>query len=158
MFHFIRNDGKVVMNYRNINNQPAEVISSRVLSFKTAHQLTTMKIANFILLLSLGLLAAPVFAQGANVPDKGNPNGMSDQDYLLQREKILKRMKAANQKQSQQTPEQEGNVNGEPAHESTYGQGYGSRKDAKDAAENKPTIDVIKPERPERPHIERPGR
>ena len=117
-----------------------------------------MKIANFILLLSLGLLATPVFAQGANIPDKGNPNGISDQDYLLQRENILNRMKAANQKQSQQTHEQEGNANGEPAHESTYGQGYGSRKDAKDVAEDKPTIDVIKPERPERPHIERPGR
>lgn len=118
-----------------------------------------MKRANYILLLSLGLSAAPVLAQDSNVPGKGNPNGVGDQDYLIQRERILKRMKATSPQQSQQTPEQQGNVKGQPAHDSTYGQGYGSRKDAKNAAESRPTIEVSRPERPERPpHFEHPGR
>ena len=122
-----------------------------------------MKMASFILTLLLGLLSAPVLAQEPNVPGKGNPNGMSDQDYLIQRERILKRMKAASPQQSQQKAAREG----EPARDSTYGQGYGSRKDVKDSAESRPTIDGGRPERverierverPEHPHIEHPGR
>ena len=121
-----------------------------------------MKMANIILPLSLCLLAPPVLGQESNVPSKGNPNGMSDQDYLIQRERILKRMKATSPKQSQQKPGQEGNVERKSTHDSTYGQGYDSRKKAKDAAESKPTIEGNRPERPERPerppHIDRPGR
>lgn len=113
-----------------------------------------MKMSNFLLLLLPCLLAAPVLAQESNVPGKGNPNGMSDQDYRIQRERILKRMKATSPQQSQQTPEQEGSAKGEHSHDSTYGQGYGSRKDA---AESRPSIERSRPERPERPHIERPG-
>ena len=114
--------------------------------------------ANFILPLSLALLAMPVLAQESNVPHKGNPDGMSDQDYLIQRERILNRMKAAGPQQSQQTLGQEGNVKEEPAHDSTYGQGYRSRKTDKDAAESKQTIEGSRPERPDIPHIEHPGR
>lgn len=112
-----------------------------------------MNIANFILLLLLSLLAAPVLAQESNVHDKEKRSGMSYQDYINQREKLLKRM---NSQQAQQAPEQERNANGESAHDSKYGQGYESRKGAKHAAENKP--DVGKGSRPERPHFERPGR
>ncbi len=114
-----------------------------------------MKIAKIILPLSLGLMAAPALAQQPNVPGKGNPNGMSDQDYLIQREKILMRMKGASPPQGRQTPEQAGSA-GKPARDSAYGQGYGSR----DAAGSKPGIGgrPERPERPERPHIERPGR
>ncbi len=114
--------------------------------------------ANFILPLSLALMAMPVLAQESNVPGKGNPDGMSDQDYLIQRERILQRMKAAAPQQGQQTPGQEGNAREEPAHDSTYGQGYRSRKADKDAAESKQAIEGSRPERPERPHIEHPGR
>jgi hypothetical protein len=117
-----------------------------------------MKRANYILLLSLGLSAAPVLAQDSSVPGKGNPNGLGDQDYLIQRERILKRMKATSPQQSQQTPEQEGNLKRKPAHDSTYGQGYGSRGETKDAVESKPTIEMSRPERPERPHFEHPMR
>ncbi len=117
-----------------------------------------MKFANFIPALMLGLLAAPALAQEPNGSGKGNPNGMSYQDYLIQREKILNRMRATSPPQGQQAPEHEGGrAKGEAAHASTYGQGYGSRKDAKDAAPGKPGIES-RPERPERPHIERPGR
>ena len=116
-----------------------------------------MKMVNFILPLSLSLLAAPVPAQESN--GKENPKGMSDQDYLIQRERILKRMKATSTPQSQQTPKQKGNVKREPAQDSTYGQGYGSRKNAKDADNSKANIEGSRPERPERPpHIDRPGR
>ncbi len=125
-----------------------------------------MKIAKSILPLSLGLMVASVLAQESNVPGKGNPGGMSEQDYLIQREKILMRMKAASPQQQDQRSDQEGNARRAPAptHGSTYGQGYGSRKEAGDAADKKPPIGAAKPERParperaERPHIERPGR
>ncbi len=112
-----------------------------------------MNIVNFILLLSLSLLAAPVLAQESNVHDKEKRSGMSYQDYINQREKLLKRM---NPQQGQQTPEQERNAKGEPVHDSKYGQGYESRKGAKDATANKPGVD--KGNRPDRPHFERPGR
>jgi hypothetical protein len=122
-----------------------------------------MKIVNFILLLTLGLLAAPVLAQEFTVPGKGSSNGVGDQDYLIQREKILKRMKAANPQPNQQTPEQAGNARSESTHDSGYGQGYGSREDARNAAPSRPSIEGGRPERPgierpERSHIERPGR
>ncbi|OIR03329.1 hypothetical protein GALL_146010 [mine drainage metagenome] len=122
-----------------------------------------MKMVSFILSLSLSLLAAPVLAQESNTPGKENPNGMSDQDYLIQRERILKRMKATSTLQSQQTRKQEGNVKREPVHDSAYGQGYGSRKNAKDANnDSNANIEGSRPERPQRPerppHIDRPGR
>lgn len=113
-----------------------------------------MKIAYFILPLSLGLMAAPAVAQESNAPGKGNPAGMSDQDYLIQRDKILKRMKSASPQPNQQPPAQEGGAKTEPQ-DSTYGQGYGSRKGA---AQARPNAEHSRPERPERPHIERPGR
>ncbi|KXS30951.1 MAG: hypothetical protein AWT59_2920 [Candidatus Gallionella acididurans] len=114
--------------------------------------------ANFILPLSLALLAMPVLAQESNVSGKGKPDGVSDQDYLIQRERILQRMKATSPQQSQQTPGQEGNPREDTAHDSTYGQGYRSRKADKDAAESKQAVEGSRPERPERPHIDHPGR
>jgi hypothetical protein len=123
---------------------------------------STMKMVSFILSVSLCLLAAPVLAQESNTPGRENPNGMSDQDYLIQRERILKRMKATSTPQSQQTPKHGHDVKQEPAQDSTYGQGYGSRKNAKDANDSKANIAESRPERPERPerppHIDRPGR
>ncbi len=116
-----------------------------------------MKIAKFIPPLLCGLMAVPAFAQEPAGPGKGNPNGMSYQDYLIQREKILKRMKGTSPQPGQQAPE-EGSAKGPPPHPGTYGQGYGSRKEAKDASPSKPDIAPGRPERPERPHIERPGR
>ncbi len=116
-----------------------------------------MKMTNYILLLSLGLLAAPALAQDSNV-GKRDPNGVGDQDYLFQREQILKRMKAASPQRSQQTHEKDGNVKRKPAHDSTYGQGYGSRDETRDAIEGRPTMEVSRPEHPERPHFERPMR
>ncbi len=106
-----------------------------------------MNIAKFVLPLWLSLLAAPVLAQDANGPGKVNPNGMSDQDYERQRQKILKRI---NPQQVPPTAEHKT----EPPR-GTYGQGYGSRKGASDAVQNKP---AEKPGRPERPRVERPGR
>ena len=117
-----------------------------------------MKMANFILPLALSLLSAPILAQEANVAGNGKPNGLSDQDYLIQREKILKRMTGANPQSGRQPPEQPGNVNEAPAHDSTYGQGYRSRKTDKDADQGKPAVEVSRPQRPEIPHFERPGR
>ena len=117
-----------------------------------------MKMANFILPLALSLLSAPILAQEVNVAGHENPNGLSDQDYLIQRERILKRMTDANPQQGRQEPKQQGNVNEEPAHDSTYGQGYRSRKADKDADQSKPAVKVSRPERLEIPHFERPGR
>lgn len=128
-----------------------------------------MTMVRFILILSLSLSAAPVLAQESSVPVKGSTNGMSARDYQIQREAILKRMKTASPHQSQQAPEiqqaagQDGNTKGEAAHDSTYGQGYGSRKDAKTDAESKQAIEGSRPERPrierpEHPHFDRPGR
>ncbi len=112
-----------------------------------------MKIAKLILSLSLCLMAAPVLAQESNAP--GRVNGMSDQDYQIQRQKLLARMKAAS---PQHGSAQEERAKAEPVHGTTYGQGYGSRKDG---GPSKPSIETSRPERPERPerpHFERPGR
>ncbi len=103
-------------------------------------------------------MAAPALAQQAGSPAKGAQGDMSYEDYLIQRAKILLRMKGASPQPGQQPSGQEGGATGARAHDSSYGQGYASRKSAQGAAERKPKVEHGKPERPERPRVERPGR
>ncbi len=117
-----------------------------------------MKIANVIVSVLLGLAAVPALAQQAGSPAKGAQGDMSYEDYVIQRAKILLRMKGASAQPGQQPPGQEGAANGGRTRDSIYGQGYASRKNAQGAAERKPKIEHGKPERPERPRVERPRR
>lgn len=116
-----------------------------------------MNISGFILLLLLALLATPALAQERNASDKAHAKGMSYEEYAKQREKMLKRLEGMSPQQRKQALDTGGKTGEEPkggsSQGSTYGQGYGSRKDAADGKNN-----VEKPSRPERPHVERPGR
>ena len=116
-----------------------------------------MNISGFILPLLLALLATPALAQERNASDKAHAKGMSYEEYAKQREKMLKRLEGMSPQQRKQALDAEGKPGAEPkgetGHSSAYGQGYGSRKDAADSKSN-----VEKPSRPERPHVERPGR
>ncbi len=115
-----------------------------------------MNISGFILLLLLALLATPAVAEERNASDKAHAKGMSYEEYAKQREKMLKRLEGMSPQQRKQAADTEGKPaepKGETSHSSAYGQGYGSRKDAADS-----THTVEKPSRPERPHLERPGR
>jgi hypothetical protein len=107
-----------------------------------------MKIAGFLLPLSLILLAAPVLAQVPHAPGKGNPNGMSRQDSLKQGKKIHKPNNLQNAQQKR-----EHNAKEEASAAVLV---YASRLAAKEAIDRKQNFD--RPSRPERPQIERPPR
>jgi hypothetical protein len=116
-----------------------------------------MKTAHAILPLLLALFAAPALAQAAGgTSGKGNSGDMSYQEYLIQRAKILLRMKGASPQPAQPPAQQP--AKGDGAHDTTYGQGFASRKGARDGAGTKPAFERSRPERPERPQIEHPGR
>lgn len=118
-----------------------------------------MRIATVIVPLLLGLAAAPALAEQAGAPPPRSGQGeMSYEDYLLQRAKLLLRMGGKAQQQPQKpgqppAPDAAGKKAG--SQDSSYGQGYASRKEAggERARPERPHV-----ERPERPHVERPGR
>ena len=114
-----------------------------------------MNISRFILPLLLGMLAMPALAQEQEsvAPDVQNADSMDYKDYTTQREKILKHMEATSPQQREKTPGQKTSIKEDP-HDNTYGQGYGSRKEAESKLERPDTSS--QPERPvviERPDV-----
>jgi len=125
-------------------------------------------LANIILPALLCLVAVPALAQEPNNSGKQNPGELSDQEYQAQRAKILMRMNATSPQTNQQSPKEKNAAKAEPAVKEkpvpggSYGQGYDSRKNtkdanARDAANSRPDIEISRPERPQ-VQIDRPGR
>ena len=88
-----------------------------------------------------------VFAETLSVPDKDRRHGMSYEEYSNYREKMRKHME--NHKLPEESSRSTSDKTEKPNPNSTYGQGYQSRKPAEDmparGADN----------RPDRPQIER---
>jgi hypothetical protein len=117
-----------------------------------------MRIAVVIVPVLLGLAAAPALAQETGKPPaaRGGQGEMSYKDYLMQRARLLLRMQGGS---PQQQPGQA--AAGKDGQDSSYGQGYASRKNAQDRTAHPPRDRRTRPghprmERPERPRIERP--
>lgn len=143
-----------------------------------------MRIATVMVPVLLGLAAAPTLGQPSGAPAaggaaKGGQGEMSYEDYLLQRARMLLRMRGASpQQQPQQparqpeaAPAQDGAAKdgaGKGGQDSSYGQGYATRQNAEDGTAHKaggararperPRVERPHADRPERPQIERPGR
>lgn len=123
-----------------------------------------MRIATFIAPVLLGLAAMPALAQQAGAapaaaPARTTQGEMSYKDYLIQRARLLLRMKGENPQQQQPAP----GAQGKDGQNSSYGQGYDSRRNAQDGTAQKPQDRRARPghphvEHPDRPRIERPER